>query len=30
MQVAPRPEPGVRIVGEQWDTRVDHHGYVDH
>jgi hypothetical protein len=30
MQVAPCPEPGVRIVGERWDTPVDHHGYVDH
>jgi transglutaminase-like putative cysteine protease len=30
MQVAPFPEPGVRIAGERWDTRADHHGYVDH
>src|ERR1700736_2388552 len=30
MQVAPRPEPRVRIEREQWDTGSDHHGYLDH
>jgi transglutaminase-like putative cysteine protease len=29
MQVAPSLQPGVTIAGEQWDTRADHHGYVD-
>jgi transglutaminase-like putative cysteine protease len=30
MQVAPRPQPGVRMRREQWRTESDHHGYVDH
>jgi len=30
MQVAPYPQPGVRIAREQWDTGSDHHGYLDH
>ena len=31
MQVAPCPQPGVRIAREQWDTgSSDHHGYLDH
>ncbi len=29
MQVAPYPQPGVRMLREQWDTSSDHHGYVD-
>ncbi|HEX4363792.1 MAG TPA: transglutaminase family protein [Solirubrobacteraceae bacterium] len=29
MQVAPRAEPRVHMRREQWDTEVDHHGYVD-
>jgi transglutaminase-like putative cysteine protease len=29
MQVAPRPQPGVRIRREQWRTQSDHHGYID-
>jgi transglutaminase-like putative cysteine protease len=29
MQVAPSPQPGVRMRREQWDTDCDHHGYVD-
>jgi len=29
VQVAPRREPGVRVVREQWTTGVEHHGYVD-
>jgi transglutaminase-like putative cysteine protease len=29
MQVAPRLETGVSIGAERWDTRADHHGYVD-
>jgi transglutaminase-like putative cysteine protease len=29
MQVAPWPQPGVRIEREQWDTGLAHHGYVD-
>jgi transglutaminase-like putative cysteine protease len=30
MQVAPRPEPGVAICDEGWDTSANHHCYVDH
>jgi transglutaminase-like putative cysteine protease len=30
MQVAPRPEPGVVISYEAWDTAAQHHGYIDH
>jgi transglutaminase-like putative cysteine protease len=29
MQVAPCPQPGVRIQREQWGTGSDHHGYID-
>jgi transglutaminase-like putative cysteine protease len=29
VQVAPCPQQGVRMRSEQWDTRSDHHGYVD-
>jgi len=29
MQVAPLHEPGVSIFSERWDTRAQHHGYVD-
>ncbi len=29
MQVAPGPDPGLRMQREVWDTDVDHHGYVD-
>ncbi len=29
MQVAPSPQPGIRIEREQWDTGSDHHGYLD-
>jgi transglutaminase-like putative cysteine protease len=29
MQVAPRPQPGVAISGENWYTSAEHHGYVD-
>ena len=29
VQVAPCPQPGVRIRREQWDTCSDHHGYID-
>jgi transglutaminase-like putative cysteine protease len=29
LQVAPSPQPGVRIRREQWDTASDHHGYID-
>jgi transglutaminase-like putative cysteine protease len=29
MQVAPSPQPGVRMRRETWDTDSDHHGYVD-
>ena len=29
MQVAPGPDPGLRMESETWDTPVDHHGYVD-
>src|ERR1700737_4247315 len=29
MQVAPRPEPGVSIAGERWETSAGHHGYLD-
>jgi transglutaminase-like putative cysteine protease len=30
VQVAPCPQPGVRMQREQWHTSSDHHGYVDH
>jgi transglutaminase-like putative cysteine protease len=30
MQVAPSPQPGVRIEREAWSTGSDHHGYLDH
>ena len=30
MQVAPCPQPGVRMQREQWHTESDHHGYIDH
>jgi transglutaminase-like putative cysteine protease len=30
MQVAPRPQPGVSIGAERWETSARHHGYVDH
>ncbi|MFZ0386262.1 MAG: transglutaminase family protein [Solirubrobacteraceae bacterium] len=30
MQVAPCPDPGVRMRREQWHTESDHHGYIDH
>jgi transglutaminase-like putative cysteine protease len=30
MQVAPAPDPGVRMQREQWHTESDHHGYIDH
>jgi transglutaminase-like putative cysteine protease len=30
MQVAPRPEPGVGISSERWDSAAQHHCYVDH
>ena len=29
VQVAPFPQPGVRMLRERWDTGCDHHGYVD-
>lgn len=29
MQVAPSPQPGVRIEREAWETGSDHHGYLD-
>jgi transglutaminase-like putative cysteine protease len=29
MQVAPCPEPGVRLAGERWDAHAEHHGYRD-
>jgi transglutaminase-like putative cysteine protease len=29
LQVAPRPQPAVRIQREQWSTVYDHHGYLD-
>ncbi len=29
VQVAPRLQPGLSISSERWDTRADHHGYVD-
>ncbi|HEV3055139.1 MAG TPA: transglutaminase family protein [Solirubrobacteraceae bacterium] len=29
VQVAPFPQPGVRMLSERWDTGCDHHGYVD-
>jgi transglutaminase-like putative cysteine protease len=30
LQVAPRLEAGVSIVGERWDTNAVHHSYADH
>ena len=30
MQVAPRPQPGLTISAEHWQTYAGHHGYVDH
>ena len=30
MQVAPCPDPGVRMRREEWHTESDHHGYIDH
>jgi transglutaminase-like putative cysteine protease len=30
VQVAPRPQPGVRIERERWHASSDHHGYDDH
>jgi transglutaminase-like putative cysteine protease len=30
MQVAPAPDPGVRMQREQWHTESAHHGYIDH
>ncbi|WP_372789020.1 transglutaminase family protein [Paraconexibacter sp.] len=30
MQVAPAPDPRVRLDIEQWETHSDHHSYVDH
>jgi transglutaminase-like putative cysteine protease len=30
MQVAPCPQPGLRIEREAWETGSDHHGYLDH
>ncbi len=30
LQVAPCPQPGVRMQREQWHTVADHHGYIDH
>jgi transglutaminase-like putative cysteine protease len=30
VQVAPCPQPGVRMRREQWNTGCDHHGYIDH
>lgn len=30
MQVAPRPQPGLSIRSERWDTDAYHHSYVDH
>jgi transglutaminase-like putative cysteine protease len=30
MQVAPRPQPGVSIRSEQWETSSEHRGYIDH
>ena len=29
VQVAPGPDPGLRMQREVWDTAVGHHGYVD-
>jgi transglutaminase-like putative cysteine protease len=29
LQVAPRPDPDVSLLGERWDTSAAHHGYVD-
>jgi transglutaminase-like putative cysteine protease len=29
VQVAPCPQPGLRMQREQWDTGCDHHGYID-
>ncbi len=30
VQVAPRPQPGLTIGSECWETGAAHHGYVDH
>jgi transglutaminase-like putative cysteine protease len=30
VQVAPCPQPGVRMQREQWHASSDHHGYIDH
>ena len=30
MQVAPSPDPSVRMRREEWHTESDHHGYIDH
>lgn len=30
VQVAPCPQPGVRMQREQWDASSDHYGYIDH
>jgi transglutaminase-like putative cysteine protease len=30
LQVAPRPQDGVRIDAERWGTDAEHHGYIDH
>ena len=30
VQVAPCPQPGVRMEREQWLAGADHHGYLDH
>ena len=30
LQVAPCPQPGVRMRRERWDSAADHHGYIDH
>ena len=29
VQVAPRPQPGVRMRRERWDTGSDHYSYID-
>jgi transglutaminase-like putative cysteine protease len=30
VQIAPCPQPGLSIQGEQWRTSAPHHGYIDH
>jgi transglutaminase-like putative cysteine protease len=30
IQIAPCPQPGLSIDGEEWDTTAPHHGYIDH